>query len=190
MLKMPSSLHFTGNSDADDLLNDNPLALLIGMLLDQQFPIERAFLAPLLLQERLGKRLDATSLAEISPDALVHLFAEKPALHRFPKSMATRTHSLCVYLVEEYAGNPDEVWAGVSDASSLRDRLLALPGFGEKKVAIFIAVLAKRFGVVPQGWESMSGVYSTTGFHSVADLDSPEALMHLREQRSSARRKK
>ena len=187
---MPSSLRFTGNCDADDLLNDNPLALMIGMLLAQQFPIERAFLAPLLLQERLGMRLDTTSLAKMSPDALVDLFAEKPALHRFPKSMATRTHSLCVYLVEQYSGDPVEVWAGVSDASTLRDRLLALPGFGEKKVAIFIALLAKRFGVVPRGWESVSGIYSTSGFHSVADLDSPEALMHLREQSSAARRKK
>lgn len=187
---MSSSLRFTGNRDADDLLNNNPLALLIGMLLDQQFPIERAFLAPLLLQERLGKPLNATHLAKMSPDSLADLFAERPALHRFPKSMGARTHSLCLYLVDEYAGDPVQVWTEVSDASTLRDRLLALPGFGEKKVAIFIALLAKRFGVVPQGWESESGIYSSSGFHSVADLDSPEALMHLREQRSAARRKK
>ena len=101
---MSSSLRFTGNRDADDLLNNNPLALLIGMLLDQQFPIERAFLAPLLLQERLGKPLNGDTPSQMSPDSLADLFAEKPALHRFPKSMGARTHSLCLYLVDEYAG--------------------------------------------------------------------------------------
>jgi len=188
---MPSSLRFTGHQDADDLLNDNPLALLMGMLLDQQFPIERAFLAPYLLRERLlGVHLDAQDLADMAPSALVELFSKKPALHRFPKAMAQRAHSLCVFLVERYEGNPDNIWADVSDAEILRERLLALPGFGDKKVRIFIALLAKRFGVAPQGWEVVCGVYSAPGFNSVADLDSPAALARLREHRSEARRKK
>ncbi|MDP7068516.1 MAG: HhH-GPD-type base excision DNA repair protein [Acidimicrobiales bacterium] len=186
---MSSSLRFTGNQDADDLLNDNPLALLIGMLLDQQFPIERAFLAPYLLQQRLGVHLDARDLADMAPSALVDLFSQKPALHRFPKAMAERAHSLCVFLVEHYDGNPDNVWADVSEAEILRDRLLALPGFGDKKVKIFVALLAKRFAVAPHGWEVVCGMYSAPGFNSVADLDSPAALAQLRKQRSDARRK-
>ncbi|HJL98397.1 MAG: HhH-GPD-type base excision DNA repair protein [Acidimicrobiales bacterium] len=187
---MSSSLRFTGDRDADDLLNNNFLALFIGMLLDQQFPIERAFLAPHRLQQRLDFELEATALAKFSVEDLIQFFSEKPALHRFPKSMAERTHALCNYLVEHYNGNPGEVWTNISDASELRKRLLALPGFGEKKVQIFVALLAKRFGVTPRGWKDVAGHYADSGFHSVADLDSPEALSKLRTQRAEARKSK
>ena len=187
---MSSSLHFTGDSAADDLLNQNFLALFIGMLLDQQFPIERAFLAPHRLQQRLGFDLDATALAQCSREALIEFFSEKPALHRFPKSMAERTHALCGYLVERYHGNPCDVWANISDASELRERLLALPGFGEKKVQIFVALLAKRFEIAPPGWEDIAGHYADSGFHSVADLDSPDALSKLRAQRAEEKKAK
>ena len=187
---MSSSLRFTGDRDADDLLNNNFLALFIGMLLDQQFPIERAFLAPHRLQQRLDFELEATALAKFSVEDLIQFFSEKPALHRFPKSMAERTHALCNYLVEHYNGNPGEVWTNISDASELRKRLLALPGFGEKKVQIFVALLAKRFGVTPRGWKDVAGHYADSGFHSVADLDSPEALSKLRTQRAQARKAK
>ena len=187
---MSSSLRFTGDHEADDLLNSNFVALLIGMLLDQQFPIERAFVAPYRLQQRLGFELEAAALAKFSTEALVQYFSEKPALHRFPKLMAERTHALCHYLVEHYDGNPDEVWANISDASELRQRLLALPGFGEKKVQIFVALLAKRFGITPHGWKDVAGHYADAGLHSVADLDSPEALSKLRTQRAQARKAK
>ena len=187
---MSSSLRFTGDREADELLNNNFVALLIGMLLDQQFPIERAFVAPYRLQQRLGFDLEAAGLAEFPVEALIQSFSEKPALHRFPKSMAERTHALCNYLVEHYDGNPGELWADISEASELRQRLLALPGFGEKKVQIFVALLAKRFGVTPQGWKDVAGHYADAGFHSVADLDSPEALSKLRRQRAQARKAK
>jgi uncharacterized HhH-GPD family protein len=187
---MSSSLRFTGDREADDLLNNNFLALFIGMLLDQQFPIERAFLAPHRLQQRLGFELEAPALAQFPAEALIQSFSEKPALHRFPKSMAERTHALCNYLVDHYDGSADALWTNIPDASELRERLLALPGFGEKKVQIFVALLAKRFGVTPRGWKDVAGHYADSGFHSVADLDSPEALSKLRTQRAQARKAK
>ena len=187
---MSSSLRFTGDREADDLLNNNFLALLIGMLLDQQFPIERAFLAPHRLQQRLGFELEAPALAKFPAEDLIQCFSEKPALHRFPKSMAERTHALCNYLVDHYDGNAGKLWTNISDASELRQRLLALPGFGEKKIQIFVALLAKRFGVTPRGWKEVAGHYADSGFHSVADLDSPEALSKLRRQRAQARKAK
>ncbi|MEC8922272.1 MAG: HhH-GPD-type base excision DNA repair protein [Actinomycetota bacterium] len=184
---MGSPLCFTGDAKADALLNENSLALLIGMLLDQQFPIERAFLSPFRLQQRLGRPLDAIDLANIRAEKLVQIFSEKPALHRFPKSMAQRTQKMCCYLADHYNGDASGVWANLPDALSLQQRLLEIPGFGEKKVKIFVALLAKRFGVAPQGWEKISGHYSTPGFHSVADLDSPEALSQLRAVRAAAK---
>ncbi len=135
---MSSSLRFTGDRDADDLLNNNFLALFIGMLLDQQFPIERAFLAPHRLQQRLDFELEATALAKFSVEDLIQFFSEKPALHRFPKSMAERTHALCNYLVEHYNGNPGEVWTNISDASELRKRLFAFFNFTETNEMYFL----------------------------------------------------
>ena len=190
MESMAGSLRFTGNADADDLLNNNFLALFIGMLLDQQFPIERAFLGPHQLAQRLGFDLEPFDLARLPIEDLVQFFSEKPALHRFPKSMAERTHDLCQYLIDYYGGNPQDVWADLSDAAELHQRLLSLPGFGEKKAQIFIALLAKRFQVTPDGWEQFAGHYAGVGFHSVADLDSPEALSQLRKQRTKARKAK
>ena len=184
------SLRFTGDHDADDLLNNNLLALFIGMLLDQQFPIERAFIAPYRLRQRLGFDLEASALAQIPVEDLVQFFSQKPALHRFPKSMAERTHSVCQHLVEHYSGNPQAVLVDVPDAADLRQRLLSFPGFGEQKVQIFIALLAKRFEVTPEGWEQVAGHYADVGFHSVADLDSPEALSQLRKQRQETRKAK
>jgi uncharacterized HhH-GPD family protein len=184
---MLAPLHFTGDDAADALLNNDPLALLIGMILDQQFPIERAFLSPFRLQQRLGRSLEATDLASMASDTLIQIFCDKPALHRFPKSMAQRTQQLCRYIADHYNGDASDIWSDLPDAKCLRHRLLALPGFGDKKVKIFVALLAKRFGVAPQGWERISGHYATAGFHSVADLDSPEALSRLRAIRTAAK---
>lgn len=187
---MAGSLRFTGDAKADDLLNNNFLALFIGMLLDQQFPIERAFLGPHRLAQRLGFDLVPSALAELPMEDLIQIFSEKPALHRFPKAMATRTHALCEHLVKHYNDNPSSVWANLSHAAELRQRLLSIPGFGENKTQIFVALLAKRFRVTPHGWEEIAGHYAEAGFHSVADLDSPEALSQLRQQRKEARKAK
>jgi|TARA_B110001454_G_scaffold37571_1_gene37017 uncharacterized HhH-GPD family protein len=184
---MLTPLHFTGDDAADALLNNDPLALLIGMILDQQFPIERAFLSPFRLQQRLGRSLEARDLACMSADTLIEIFNEKPALHRFPKSMAQRTQQLCRYVADHYDGDASAIWRDLPDAKCLRRRLLELPGFGDKKVKIFVALLAKRFGITPKDWERISGHYATAGFHSVADLDSPEALSRLRAIRTAAK---
>ena len=184
---MLTPLNFTGDDAADALLNNNPLALLVGMILDQQFPIERAFLSPFRLQQRLGRSLEASDLACMASDTLIEIFSEKPALHRFPKSMAQRTQQLGSSVADHYHGDASAIWSDLPDAKCLRRRLLELPGFGDKKVKIFVALLAKRFGVTPKGWEGISGHYATAGFHSVADLDSPEALSQLRAIRKAAK---
>jgi uncharacterized HhH-GPD family protein len=169
----------TGDPAADELLTESPLALLIGMLLDQQVPMEWAFKGPHTLQERLGS-LDCAAIAAMSPDALRDVFAAKPALHRFPGSMATRTHALCQALVDDYDGDAAKVWTGAASGDELLARLRALPGFGEEKSKIFLALLGKRLGVAPPGWEQAAMPYSDATKRSVADIDSPEALAEVR----------
>jgi uncharacterized HhH-GPD family protein len=175
----------TGDADADALLNDNPLALLIGMLLDQQIAIEWAFASPHRLRQRLGRPLTASALAELTEDEVVELFAEKPALHRYPASMAKRAHKLCTHLVQHHDGDPTSVWSSAADARELRRSLLALPGFGKEKTRIFIALLAKRFGIAPPGWQDEAGPFAADGHHSVADLDGPDAVVALRDHRAA-----
>ena len=178
------TLWVTGDEAGDRLINSDRLALLIGMLLDQQIAIELAFLGPYRLEERLGGELDAETIAEMDPAAFHEIVRTKPALHRFPKSMGGRIQALCQHLVDEYDGDAGAVWRGVRDAEKLRDRLLAIPGFGSEKTEIFIAVLAKRFAKQPRGWKDMAGEYADNLPRSVADLDSPEALARLRARRA------
>ena len=140
----------TGDAAADQLLVDDPLALLIGMLLDQQVPMEWAFRGPATLSARLGG-LDAARIAAMEPEALVEVFREKPALHRYPGSMAKRTHALCQVIVDSYDGDATKIWRGVEDPEVLLERLHALPGYGEEKAKIFLALLGKRFGLAPVG---------------------------------------
>ena len=175
----------TGDEQADALLNRSPLALLLGMMLDQQIPIERAFAGPAELERRIGV-FDAPRLAAMEEDDLVDAFCAKPALHRFPAVMAKRARAICTLLVEEYGGDPSALWADVDDAAELTRRLRQLPGFGANSTRIFIALLAKRFEVCPPGWEAEAGQYSEPGLRSVADLDSTEALAALRAQRKAA----
>lgn len=175
----------TGDEDADALLNRSPLALLLGMMLDQQIPIERAFGGPAELERRIGP-LDAHNIAGMDETDLVEAFCRKPALHRFPAVMARRAQAMCALVVAEYGGDPTGLWAGLENASELSRRLRRLPGFGENSTRIFIALLAKRFDVQPEGWEYEAGVYAQPGLRSVADLDSPEALAALRAQRTAA----
>ena len=178
----PSTKRFfiTGDSAADDLLARDPLALLIGMLLDQQVPMEWAFGSPAKLAERLGGRLDAGAIAAMDPDALEHAFKGPPALHRFPGSMAKRTQALCATLVEHHGGEAEAVWNQATTGDDLLARLQALPGFGAEKARIFMAVLAKRLGVKPPGWEEAAAPFSDDVRRSVADADSPEALEEVR----------
>jgi uncharacterized HhH-GPD family protein len=143
---VPDRLHFTGNDEADRLLVEEPLALLIGFALDQQVPVQTAFSGPLKLKQRLGG-LDAVEIAAMEPERLEAACREKPAVHRFPGTMATRVQELCRVIVTEYDGDSSRVWSDARDADDLRRRIEALPGFGEMKVKALGAVLAKRFGV-------------------------------------------
>jgi len=179
------SLPLTGDAAADELLGRDPLALLIGMLLDQQVPMERAFRSPYDLKERLGGRLDAAEIATTDADELARVFQGPPALHRFPGSMAARTQALCQALVDDYGGRADAVWKKAKTGAELLARLRALPGFGEQKARIFVAVLAKRLEVTPPGWEEAAGPYAAVGHFSVADVDSAEALARVREHKKA-----
>ena len=163
-------LHFTGDDEANELIAREPLALLIGFVLDQQVPVQKAFAGPLELRRRLG-RLDAAAIAAAEPAELERAFTERPAIHRFPAAMARRVQELCRTLVSEYGGDAERVWRDASDGNELRRRLLALPGIGELKAGTIVAVLAKRLGVRPAGWEEVAPRHRTLG-----DVDSAEAL--------------
>ena len=179
---MPSqtgSLAVTGDPAADHLLNTDPLALLVGMLLDQQVPMEWAFRGPATLVNRLGG-LDAGAVADMDPEAFLEACRAKPAIHRFPRSMAGRIQDLCRHLVDHHGGDAADIWRGASDGADLSRRLRALPGYGAEKTMIFVAVLAKRMGVAPEGWEAAAGPFADDVPRSVADIDSPEALATVR----------
>jgi uncharacterized HhH-GPD family protein len=177
MAKIP----ITGNDEADKLLEEDPLALLLGMLLDQQVPMEWAFMAPHRLKERLGGSLHAAVMARMDPDEFVALFKGPPALHRFPGSMGKRAQALIQQIVDEYGGDASRIWLDAKDGEDLQRRLLALPGFGPDKTRIFIALLAKRLGIRPDGWEEAAGPFADDTPRSVADIDSPETLARVRE---------
>lgn len=179
---MPDSLPWTGDDDADRLLATDPLALLIGMLLDQQFPMERAFAGPHILVTRLGRDLDASDLAEMPEDVLVEFFRGPPAIHRFPASMAKRTQSLAQAIVDDYDGQPARIWEEAADAKDLYRRLRALPGYGEAKARIFVGVLGKRLGVAPAGWEEEAADWA-----SIADVASFDDIADLREAKRLAK---
>ena len=185
---MTGTLQITGDPEADRLLNTDPLALLLGMLLDQQVTMESAFRAPAVLTARLGG-LDAKAIVAAGPEALTAAFVEKPALHRFPGSMATRAYALCEHLVEHHGGEADAVWRGVDDGAELYRRIRALPGFGDEKAKIFLALLAKRFGVRPAGWEQAAGAFGDDVPRSAADVDGPESLARVREWKKAQKAK-
>jgi uncharacterized HhH-GPD family protein len=176
----PATLAVTGDPDADRLLVEDPLALVIGMLLDQQVPMEWAFRGPARLKERLGGTLDCNAIAAMSEDDVVAVFQAKPALHRFPGSMGKRTYALCRFVVDEYGGDAAQLWVGANTGDELLERAEALPGYGEEKAKILVALLGKRFGVRPPGWEQASAPFSDATPRSVADIDSAEALEQVR----------
>ena len=175
-----STFFMTGDPEADGLLASEPLALLIGMLLDQQVPMEWAFGSPARLKSRLGGTLDAATIAGMDPVDLEAAFKGPPALHRFPRSMAKRTQALCAALVEDHGGRAEVLWEGAESGAELLHRLRALPGFGDEKARIFLAVLGKRLGVRPPGWEEAAAPFSDERRRSVADATSPEALDEVR----------
>ncbi|MDQ2649155.1 MAG: Fe-S cluster assembly protein HesB [Actinomycetota bacterium] len=173
-------LPVTGDPEADQLLVDDPLARLLGMLLDQQVPMEWAFGSPRVLRQRLGGTLDAARIATMPIEELEAMFKGPPALHRYPGSMAKRTQQLCQHLVDEYGGRADALWSGAATGPELFARLKALPGFGVEKAKIFLALLAKRFDVAPPGWEEAALPFSDELKRSVADIDSAQALAEVR----------
>jgi len=178
------TLHITGDSDADRLLTDDPLALLIGMLLDQQVAMETAFAGPLKIRERVGS-VDAATLAAYDADALVAVFKETPAVHRYPGSMAGRVQSLCAAIEQDWGGDAAAIWTQDDpDGATVLKRLKALPGFGEQKAKIFLALLGKQYGFTGAGWREAAGAYGEEGsFRSVADIVSPESLAKVREHK-------
>ncbi|MFI0513043.1 HhH-GPD-type base excision DNA repair protein [Streptomyces sp. WSLK1-5] len=179
---MDVTLHLAQDPEADELLGRSPLAALVGMLLDQQVPMEWAFKGPRTIADRLGASdLDAHEITAQDPEAFVALLSEKPAVHRYPGSMAKRIQQLCQYLVEHYDGEAELVWKGVEDGRELLRRLQELPGFGKQKAQIFLALLGKQLGVRPQGWREAAGAYGEPdSFRSVADITGPESLTKVR----------
>jgi uncharacterized HhH-GPD family protein len=163
-------LPFTGDDEADRLLAQDPLALLIGFVLDQQVTLQKAFSGPLELKRRIDT-LDASAIAGMNPDELEEAFKRRPALHRFPANMARRTRDLAAAIERDYGGDAGRVWLEARDGADLERRLLELPGIGEMKAKTLIAILGKRFGVRPPGWEKVAPKHPTLG-----DVDSPEAL--------------
>ena len=169
-------------AEANDLLSRDPLALLVGMVLDQQDKLEKAFAAPYVLAQRLGHEPTAQELADFDPDALIAIFATPPALHRFPKAMAGRVQAVCRLLVDDYDGDAAKLWQGVDTGQELVKRIAALPGFGKQKSQIFTALLGKQYGVQPDGWRAAAGAYGEDGSHrSVADIVDADSLGKVRE---------
>jgi len=167
---------WTQDPAANELLETDPLALLIGMVLDQQVKMEKAFGGPYELKRRLGGRLDVGEIASMDPDRLDKIFRERPALHRFPGNMARRVQAMAQTVVKEYGGDAGSVWRDARDGDDLAARISKLPGFGDMKTKIMVSILAKKFDVRPPGWEKHAATW-----HSVADVDSEESMAHARE---------
>ncbi len=173
--KTAPRMEWTGDPEADELVARDPLALLIGFCLDQQIPVEKAFLGPLDMQRRLGT-LDARELAAIDPGRFEAAFRQRPAIHRFPASMAARVQALCATVAADYGNDAAAIWTGVTDATELQRRLRALPGFGEMKARIVLGVLGKHLGVKPRGWDALAPDYPTLAdVHTVAEREQYQA---------------
>ena len=190
---MNADLHITGDADADALLSTDPLALLLGMLLDQQVPMETAFAGPAKLRDRIGT-LDPKKIADYDTDELEAVFRITPSIHRYPGSMAGRAQALAASVVETWGGDVSAIWTAPDDTGDAPDgaeilkRLKALPGFGEQKAKIFLALLGKQYGLTADGWRESAGDYGLEGsYRSVADIVDPESLGKVREFKKAAK---
>jgi uncharacterized HhH-GPD family protein len=183
-----SDFYLTGNAAADQLLASDPNAVLLGMVLDQQVTMEKAFTGPAVIAERMGGRLDVATIASTDPEEFAALCAKPPAVHRFPGSMAGRVQGVCQVLVRDWDGQASAMYASATTGQELKRLIAALPGFGEQKASIFVALLGKRFGVRPPGWEEAAGGYGRPDtFVSVADISDPESLQMVREAKRLAK---
>ena len=181
-------LAFTGDTNADDFVSTNPLALLIGMLLDQQIPMERAFAAPLHLARRLDTDFDASAIAWMPIGALDLCFRTPPALHRYPGMMARRVQGLCAHLVEHHHGDAAAIWDSCDDGIDLLRTVRELPGFNEHRARVLVALLGKQMGVTPDAWQAAAGVYGLPGYRSIADVTDRDSLDRVRAFRRWHRR--
>ena len=178
---MAIKVHLAQRPEADELLGSDPLAILTGMLLDQQIPMEKAFTSPSVLRERLGRDLDATEIATYDAEKFEELFRTPPALHRFPAAMAKRVQAMAQMLVDQFDGRAENVWTDVVDGRELVARIGRLPGFGDQKARIFAALLGKQYGVQPDGWRAAAGIYGEQdSFRSVADVVDATSLTKVR----------
>ncbi|MEV0897301.1 HhH-GPD-type base excision DNA repair protein [Actinoplanes sp. NPDC049802] len=175
-------------AEANDLLNRDPLAVTLGIVLDQQITLEKAFTSPWVLAQRLGHEPTAAEIADFDPERLVAIFAEPPALHRFPKAMAARAQEVCRIIADEYDGDPANLWRDAKTGAELYRRILALPGFGKQKAQIFVALLGKLYDVRPEGWREAAGGYGEEGsFKSVADIVDAGSLAKVRAYKKQAK---
>jgi len=179
-----TALHITGDDHADQVLTDDPFALLVGMLLDQQYPMEHAFRGPAKILDRFGT-LDPATIAAADPAEFATMASTPPAIHRYGRSMAGRVQALARIVVDTYDGRAERLWTEATSGSDLVGRVMALPGFGQQKAQIFTALLAKRLDVRPAGWEAAVGTYSEDGYRSVADVVDAASLQQVREHKKA-----
>lgn len=185
---MTPTVHLTGDERVDDLLSSDPNALLIGMVLDQQVPMEKAFSGPRVIADRMGGRFDVGAIAAMPVDDFVAVCSERPAVHRFPGSMGKRVHEVCRVLVDDWDGDASRLWGSAGTGAELKKLISDLPGFGPAKAAIMVALLGKRYGVTPKGWREAAGDFGESGvFRSVADVVDQTSLQKVRETKKAVK---
>ena len=185
---MAKSLYLTGDAAADTLLSEDANALLIGMVLDQQVPMEKAFGGPLEISRRMGGRLDVAAIAASDEAEFVALCSERPAIHRFPGAMAKRVRGVCTVLVEQYDGRAENIWREARTGADVLAAVSALPGFGPEKAQIFTGLLGKQYGVTPPGWREAAGPYGEEAvYRSVADIVDRDSLQRVRDTKKAVK---
>jgi uncharacterized HhH-GPD family protein len=178
------AIHITGDDQADQVLTANPFALLVGMMLDQQYPMEHAFRGPAKVLDRFGS-IEPATIAAADPEEFATLCSTTPAIHRFPGAMASRLQELAGIVEEQYDGHAERLWTEAGSGSELLKRIMALPGFGKQKAQIFVALLAKQLDVRPEGWQAAVGAYAEPGYRSVADVVDAESLQKVRDYKKA-----
>src|SRR5690242_10249215 len=178
------AIHITGDAAADQVLTDSPFALVVGMMLDQQYPMEHAFRGPHKVLTRFGS-IDPAAIAAADPEEFAGLCSTPPAIHRYGRSMAGRLQALATLVEDKYDGHAERLWTEAGSGKELFDRVQELPGFGKQKAQIFVALLAKQLGVRPEGWEAAAGAYAEQGYRSVADVTDPASLQKVRDYKKA-----